>query len=108
MTRLLLALVLAAAITGCGKDATTPTSATTTTTGAAITATRLFSGTLAAKDTQFYSFTVAQDSGVFVTLASVTATDSRAATTTSVGIGLGVPRGTGCALSTRAVVRSRS
>ncbi|MEP7119210.1 MAG: hypothetical protein ABI880_16600 [Acidobacteriota bacterium] len=105
MTRLALALVLAAAVTGCGKDATTPTSASTPT-GAALTATRLFSGTLAARDTQFYSFTVAQQSGVFVTLASVTATDNRAATTTSVGIGLGVPRGTECAMSTRAVVTS--
>ena len=114
MTRLHLALGLAATVVGCGKDAATPTSASTTststtsasTTTTSTSATRLFSGTLTARDTQYYSFTLPQDSGIFVTLASVTTTDSRDATSVSLGIGLGVPRGTECVMNTRAVATS--
>ena len=104
MTRLLPALGLAVALAGCGNAPATPTSASTT--SPVNSATRLFSGTLEARDTQFYSFTLAQDSGVFVTLASVTSTDSRDATAVNLGIGLGVPRGTECVVSARAVVAS--
>lgn len=100
MTRLILALGLAVSVTGCGKDAT-PTSATAPDTVNA--ATRLFAGTLTAGDAQFYSFTLPQDSGIFVTLASVTGTDSRDATATPLGVGLGVPRGTECVMTTRVV-----
>lgn len=94
-------LFLAAALAGCGSDTATPTSATTTT--AANSASRLFAGTLTAGDTQFYSFTLTQDAGVLVTLASVTGVDTRDATTTNLGVGLGVPRGTECVMSTRLV-----
>ncbi len=98
--RLILALGLAVAVTGCGEDAT-PTSASAP--PSANSAERLFSGVLTAGDAQFYSFTLPQASGVFVTLASVTGTDSRDATSTALGVGLGVPRGTECVMSTRLV-----
>lgn len=103
MTRLILALGLAVICVGCGDDAaTTPTSPTTPELSVD-SAARLFSGTLARGDTQYYSFTLPQESGVFVTLASVTSTDQRDATTVSVGVGLGVPRGTECVLAARVV-----
>ena len=100
MTRLILALGLAATLAGCGKDAT-PTAATPPNT--VNSATRLFTGTLTAGDAQFYSLTLPQDSGIFVTLASVSDTGSRDATATPLGVGLGVPRGTECVMSTRVV-----
>lgn len=101
MTRLTLVLGLAVVLTGCGDDAVqTPTSASPAP-GLVASASRLFAGTLARRDTQFYSFTVPQESGVFVTLASVTTTDNREATNIALGVGLGVPRGTECVLSTR-------
>lgn len=100
---LLVACVVLAAVAGaCGSDSTTPTSASSADTVDA--AVRTFVGTLDPKGTQYYSFTVAQDSGVFVTLSSVTAVGGRTAEATPLGIGLGVPRGTSCELSTRAVV----
>lgn len=105
MTRALfsvLVLGLGLGAAGCGKDAATPTSASST--GAVSATTRLFTGTLAQKDTQYYSFTVPQDSGVFLTLASVTTVNGREADTSGLGLGLGVPRGTGCQLSTRGVM----
>lgn len=100
MTRLALALGLAITLSGCN-DGGTPTSATPL--EAVAGTTRLFAGTLTAGDAQFYSFTLPQDSGVFVTLASVTGADSRDPSGVILGLGLGVPRGTGCVLSTRIV-----
>lgn len=103
MTRLILALGLVATCAGCGDDAAaTPTSPSIPEVSVDST-TRLFSGTLARGDAQFYSFTLPQESGVFVTLASVTTTDLRDATVVSVGVGLGVPRGTECVLTARVV-----
>lgn len=107
MRRQLLALGLALAVSACGKDSTTPTSASdtsvTTVLSPANSATRLFTGTLTAGDSQFYSFTLTQDVGVLVTLASVTGADTRDAMTTPLGVGLGVPRGTECVMPTRTV-----
>lgn len=107
MTRQILALGLAVAVSACGKDSTTPTSASdtsvTTVLAAAASTGRLFTGTLAAGDSQFYSFSLTQDVGVLVTLASVTGTDTRDAVTTPLGVGLGVPRGTECVMGSRAV-----
>ena len=100
MTRLPLALGLAVLLAGCGKDAATPTSATAPD-GLVDGTSRLFTGTLPPGDTQFYSFSIAQDSGVFVTLASVTGVDTRDASDTPLLLGLGVPRGTGCATTAR-------
>ncbi len=99
-------MVLAASIAaaGCGDDAVTPTSPTIPAESVDSTS-RLFTGTLAPRGTAFFSFTVAQDSGVFLTLASVTPASGRGAVQTPLDLGLGVPRGTGCAV-TRAVTAS--
>ena len=67
-------------------------------------ATRLFTGTLAPRGSAFYPFTVPQDSGVFLTLASVAPSSGRGAVATPLALGLGVPRGTGCAVTTQVVV----
>ncbi len=103
--RFLLALGLAAGLAGCGDDATT-TVTSASPVPAVNGASRLFTGTLTAGETQFYSFTLPQNSGVFVTLASVTGVDSREASTVELGLGLGVPRGTDCVASRRVVVTS--
>ena len=104
--RLILALGLAVTMAGCGADAVqTPTSPSVPENSVDSTS-RLFSGTLTARDAQFYSFTLPQNSGVFVTLASVTTTDNREATGTALSLGLGVPRGTECVVSTRVVTTS--
>lgn len=104
MTRLVLVLGLATMVAGCGDDpVATPTSASVPA-GLVNNVTRLFTGTLARNESAFYSFTLNQTSGVFVTLASVTGVDARDATTTPLRLGLGVPRGTGCAVTTSVVV----
>ena len=89
----LIALLTAAA---CGDDATTPTSPSIPEISVDR-ASRLFSGTLSPRGSTFYSFTVPQDSGVFLTLASLTPTSGRGTVETPVDLGIGTPRGTGCA-----------
>jgi hypothetical protein len=90
----LLAIAAALASVACGNDST-PTSPTGS--EVAVNATsRLFTGALGPGGAQFYSSTVAQDSGVFVTLAGLSQAGSREASTERIGLGLGVPRGTGC------------
>jgi hypothetical protein len=85
----------------CG-NGTTPTSPTTP--DAAVEATtRLFTGTLSAGGAQYYSFTVPQESGVFITLASLTSSEGRGSSNERIGLALGVPRGTRCAASARVV-----
>jgi hypothetical protein len=98
VTRLLRGLVslgLAASLAACGDDAATPVGPTIPEELVDST-TRLFAGTLGAQESAFYSFTLPQTSGVFVTLASVTGLDPRDTMATPLQLGLGVPRGTGC------------
>ena len=103
MTRRILALALAATLCACGDDtAVTPTSPSIPESSVSSTA-RVFTGTLGVRDSQYYSFTLPQDSGVFVTLASVTTTESREAAAIGLAVGLGVPRGTDCVVSVRVV-----
>lgn len=104
--RLALPIALAVSISAaaCGNDAVTPTSPSTPA-GSVNSRSRLFSGTLAPRGTAFFSFTVPQDSGVFLTLASVTPTIGRGTVETPLELGLGAPRGTGCAV-TRAIAAS--
>lgn len=105
MRRAFLVLPLAAALAGaaCGDGAAvTPTSATPE--AAVEAAMRLFTGTLSPGGTAFFSFSVPQASGVSLTLASLTPTTERAASPARLTLGLGVPRGTGCALTTSATV----
>lgn len=104
MTRLLLVLGLSALCAGCGDDPVATSTSASVPDDLAASSTRLFSGTLARGDSAFYSFTLGQNSGVFVTLASVTGPTAPDALATPLRIGLGVPRGTGCAVTTSAVV----
>ncbi len=94
----LVSLVAAA----CGDGIPTPTSASVVAEVVDPT-TRLFIGSLAPRGSAFFSFTVPQDSGVFITLASLTAAGDRGALAVPVVLGLGVPRGTGCSTSTTVV-----
>lgn len=107
MTRLSIAplvvlVAVAVAAAACGDGLPTPTSPTAPAESVEAT-TRLFVGTLAPRGAAFFSFTVPQDSGVFITLASLTAAGGRGALTVPLALGLGVPRGTGCATTTTVV-----
>jgi hypothetical protein len=103
--RLALPILVAATLAAgaCGDDPATPTSASVPD-ESLDTATRLFAGTLSPRGAAFYSFTMPQDSEVSLTLASVAPTSGRGAIATPLTLGLGVPRGTGCAVTTLAVV----
>lgn len=92
-----LGLLLAAALSAasCGNDPT-PTAPTTTPTRV----TEIFQGTIRVGGSQFYSF-VSSDAGTTdVTLASLRPEGSTTATASVVmGLGLGTPSGTDCALT---------
>jgi len=60
--------------------------------------TETFAGTLQVNGSNFYSFTVTQAGPAGLTLAAVQ-TPGGAALSTSLGIGVGIPSGTGCARS---------
>ena len=76
-------------------DSTTTTATTTTdTTGGPLT----FSGTLGAGGQRFYSFTVTTTRTVRITLERLQ-TLTEIPSTATLALGLGVPSGTGCALS---------
>lgn len=97
MTRAPLVLLVfwACLASGCSGDATSVTGPTEITV-----TTELFAGTLAVGGSKFYSFSVSQGGGtVSVMLASVTSPHSGAALPHPLGLGLGIPAGTGCALS---------
>lgn len=90
-----IALAAAVMCAACGKDATTSPSTTTET----VRGTEVFGGTLGVGSSQFYSFTVAQDGTTDVTLLSLRPVGVLTTTlTTVVGLGLGTPSGTECAL----------
>ena len=95
------ALVVALAFVCAGCDdsttATSPsdTSATTTTTVASPTTTELFAGRIAVSGSTFYSFAVAENGTVNVTLADVGG--SNVPSTVWLGLGLGTPSGEDCA-----------
>lgn len=58
--------------------------------------TQTFAGTLAVQGSGFYSFVVSQQGPASLTLAAVQ-TPGGAALSTALGIGVGIPSGTGCA-----------
>ena len=92
---LLIALVIAVMCVACGDDTTTSPSTTTE----VARGTEVFGGTLGVGNSQFYSFTVSQDGTTDVTLLSLRPVGSLTSTlTTVVGLGLGTPSGTECAL----------
>jgi hypothetical protein len=86
---LLAALVVAA---GCEDQPTIPTPPLTATT-------QLFSGTLPAQDSAFFSFTLTTESRVDLMFASLTPTPLGQAMSEALELGLGTPRGTGCETS---------
>ena len=88
-------LVAALAAAGCGDEVATPTSATSTT---STPTTILFSGTLQPGATRFYSYSMTTAGTVSAMLASLER--SNRPMPNSLELGLGVPAGTGCAVST--------
>jgi hypothetical protein len=94
----LLALVLPALVSaGCGDSSQSTTAPSTTTPS---TATELFVGALAPMGSGFYSFTVSQAGTVGITLVSVTSGSRVPVPAAVVGLGFGVPSGTGCGTTT--------
>jgi hypothetical protein len=90
-----LALAVAAIATlGCDETPNTPTTPTL------VVSTELFSGILPVQGTGFYSFTPSTQSKIDLTLASITPTPLGAALPSVLTLGLGIPRGTGCAVTT--------
>jgi hypothetical protein len=59
----------------------------------------VFTGTLAAKGSSFYSFTVATSGNVSITLASLVPKAPGPAVNTVMGLGVGTPDGTECAVT---------
>jgi hypothetical protein len=82
-------------LAGCSEKMATPTSPSTETT----LRTGHFSGSLVAGGSRFYSLTAAQAGTISAMLASVTSPPRGVALETSLGLGIGRPAGTGCALS---------
>jgi hypothetical protein len=93
---LLVAASLCAA--GCSGSSTSPT---TTVSG---TVTEVFAGTLSVGGSSFYSFTVSSTGTASVTLASITTGVPGPAANIAVNMGLGVPAGIGCPVTTSVTV----
>jgi len=89
-----LALLLALAVTPACNATTAPELADSQITPAVFT-TQTFAGTLTSRGSLFYSIVVTQRGPVSLTLAAVQAPGG-GALTTPVGIGVGIPQGTGC------------
>jgi hypothetical protein len=88
-------LVLLFAVTACGDDTpTTPSGPATATI-----VQELFTGALASGQTDFYSFSVTFNGTVSVMLATTT-NDAGAPLARQLRMGLGIPAGTGCAVTT--------
>ena len=95
---LLIVLVAASVSTACGDES--PTTPTTPTDPTLLRSSETFSARLGVGESQFYSFSVSGAGTTDVTLVSVrTAGVPTATLTTVVGLGLGTPAGTDCALS---------
>lgn len=89
---LLLCLILAMA--GCGDTPTSPTDDTVTDARLI----EMFAGVIPVKGTKFYSYTVSKAGTVSAMLGSLT-TGTGAVARQSVALGIGIPAGTGCAVS---------
>lgn len=92
MPFVLLMLLVAAA---CGDSPTSPDDAATT----ATVSPTVFEGTLDVNASKFYSFTVSQSGSITAYLASMTPVGRREALAIPVRLGVGVPKGEGCALT---------
>jgi hypothetical protein len=99
VTRRSWCLALAVFLAACDDSPVAPTDATTTTTTTTTTASvELFSGTLDPGGSAFFSFH-ARGGQVKAQLSSLTLIGSREASTAAVRVGVGVPRGLGCEVS---------
>jgi hypothetical protein len=87
-------LTLTALVAACGNDSpAAPTTTTSTPT------TEVYTGTLATGASGFYSFTVSAAGSVSITLASLTDSSGRPLRT-ALTMGMGVPAGEGCGVTT--------
>jgi hypothetical protein len=91
--RLATVLLWLMAASACDDAPTAPDDTTTTPTRSNV----VFEGTLERDDSKFYSFNASQTGSVTVTLASLNQVGHRDALTVPVRIGVGVPKGEGCA-----------
>lgn len=91
-----LLLCVAAGCAGCGDDAATPTAPTST---APTVQTKIFSGVMVQKSTRFFSYTVTTAGNVSAMLASLSVAGTTSPAGNHLSMGLGVPAGTGCSVS---------
>ena len=96
---LLFTLTLALVTAACGDDTPTSPSSSTVTTS-----TVTFTGSLAVGDSRFYSFTNGAAGDVTALLASVAAVETRLPLGVPLELGIGVPAGTGCGVTTTQLV----
>ena len=86
--------VIGALTVACGSD-NTPSTPTTP----LLPSSEVFTGTLGAQGSSFYSFTVATSGNVSITLASLVPKAPGPAVNTVMGLGVGTPDGTTCAVT---------
>lgn len=94
--RVFLLALLVFTITGpaCGSNTESPTTPSTPS------VTRdVFEGTLSASGSSFYSFTVVEAGAVHVTLVSLASDAPPSTISVPMGLGVGIPNGTGCDLT---------
>lgn len=101
-TAFVLCIVWFGFIVGCG-EVETPTSPTTEVVPPRIV---VFSGNLAVGGSRFYSFSASQPGQASLLLGSLTRGVNGPSVPAAVELGLGVPRGTGCALISSATTSS--
>jgi hypothetical protein len=102
MTRSLRIMLFFALVASCALHASCRDAVRATTGPTEVTLTTAhFSGSLSPGAGRFYSFTVSEPGSVTVLLASVTAPGAGTPLNISLGLGFGIPRGTGCGLIQR-------
>jgi hypothetical protein len=97
-----LAALCGALVTGACSNSNSSTTAPTSTTPSL--SLEIFSGTLSPGASSFYSYTVVTQGTVNVTLSSLMAGTIGPAAATAVGVGIGVPAGTDCNLTSSAML----
>ena len=94
-------------LSGCGSNPTSPTTTTTTTTTvAAASISESFESTLPVNGAKFYSFTVAENGTLNVSLTAVSGQFVPA--TVTLGLGVGKPNGTECSTTTTVNVSTQT
>lgn len=99
MTRSIFTALVIAALSGACTDVPSPAAPSTPTPAPRYTA--FFTGTLAAQESQFYSFTATTAGTTEITLVGLRALDTPTPPVSMpLSLGIGTPAGTGCRLST--------